>query len=302
MELSNSSACQRIALPFHAAESSLPAPIPSKSDIEKSQNILLDYTGRKVVTVGKHFVVKYGLGVDLMEGENLLFVHRNTSIRVPRVYALFTDDNDGKNYLIMEYIAGERADLAWSTFTEPQKTKFSTILKGYFNELRSLPSPGGYCSIENRPLLDTIFWTDKNSESLSGPFETQAHLNEALIAKYSYNHGSARKTIIYRQAFASLLCNHHPTFTHGDLQSKNIILVRSPSGSPESRNVDLDYFEVALIDWEFAGWYPSYWEFCRALFPCGRWDDDWGIHIPKILDPYWAEWPLVNMLTTELWS
>lgn len=49
-------------------------------------------------------------------------------------------------------------------------------------------------------------------------------------------------------------------FTHGDRQRKNII-------------VNQDDYSVAIIDWEFAGWYPSYWEYTRAMFACGRFDD-----------------------------
>lgn len=26
--------------------------------------------------------------------------------------------------------------------------------------------------------------------------------------------------------------------------------------------------DVVLIDFEFAGWYPNYWEYARAIFAC----------------------------------
>lgn len=44
-------------------------------------------------------------------------------------------------------------------------------------------------------------------------------------------------------------------FCHGDLTPTNIIL----SGSPGL------YAIAAIIDWEQAGWYPEYWEFCKML-------------------------------------
>ena len=51
--------------------------------------------------------MKFGLGVNLIEGENMLFVRENTNIPVLQVYALYSDRNTGKNYIIMERIIGE---------------------------------------------------------------------------------------------------------------------------------------------------------------------------------------------------
>lgn len=44
-------------------------------------------------------------------------------------------------------------------------------------------------------------------------------------------------------------------FTHADLHPSNIIV------SPDSPSTI-----VALIDWEQSGWYPDYWEFCKAEY------------------------------------
>ena len=43
-----------------------------------------------------------------------------------------------------------------------------------------------------------------------------------------------------------------PKFTHGDLNTFDI-LVREGK-------------VVGLIDWEFSGWYPHYWEYTSAWF------------------------------------
>jgi hypothetical protein len=44
-----------------------------------------------MVRVGKHFIVKFGQDVDLIEGENMLFVQKTTNVAVPKIYALYTD-------------------------------------------------------------------------------------------------------------------------------------------------------------------------------------------------------------------
>lgn len=53
-------------------------------------------------------------------------------------------------------------------------------------------------------------------------------------------------------------------FTHGDLTLRNIMV----SGPPGSSKV------VGIIDWEQAGWYPEYWEYCKMHFGAAE-DDEW---------------------------
>jgi thiamine kinase-like enzyme len=62
--------------------------------------------------------------------------------------------------------------------------------------------------------------------------------------------------------------------THGDLHRGNIIV----SSTSPSRI-------LALVDWAQSGWYPDYWEYCKACYTAcynGEWRDQW---IPKVLSP-----------------
>jgi hypothetical protein len=70
-------------LPYFADPVSLPGKLPSREDIESDGHLLSKTAGRKIVSVGKHFVVKYGMQVDLLEGENMLFLQQNTLVPVP---------------------------------------------------------------------------------------------------------------------------------------------------------------------------------------------------------------------------
>lgn len=60
-----------------------------------------------------------------------------------------------------------------------------------------------------------------------------------------------------------------PVFTHGDLNPCNIIV--------------RDGKVVGIIDWEFAGWYPHYWEYTAAWFG-NIIRTDWQGMIDKFLD------------------
>lgn len=57
--------------------------------------------------------------------------------------------------------------------------------------------------------------------------------------------------------------------------------------------------EPVIIDWEFSGWYPSYWEYARAIFACGRWNDDWNDWVDQILEPFRNEYAWVSILLRE---
>lgn len=71
-------------------------------------------------------------------------------------------------------------------------------------------------------------------------------------------------------------------FTHDDLVPPNILL--SPGPNPKV---------VAIIDWAQAGWYPAYWEYCKArritLLPEDfdtALQEEWHArYLPMILDP-----------------
>lgn len=69
-------------------------------------------------------------------------------------------------------------------------------------------------------------------------------------------------------------------FTHADLHPSNIMV-----------NPDSPSTIMALIDWEQSGWYPDYWEFCKAEYTT-EYGSDWNNHLveffeePKALDGF----------------
>jgi aminoglycoside phosphotransferase (APT) family kinase protein len=283
-----------LRLPYFADPEALPRPIPTLNDIESSEELLYEAGGSKVVGIGP-YVVKFGPQVDLAEGENMLFVAHTTSVPVPLVYALFRNTHGDKSYIIMARITGNTLKSEWPSLSNIQKEVITTKLASFLKELRSIPSPGRYCSLGNRPLLDAVFWTGSASEKFNGPFHTEAEFNNALLETYKFHNGSQNKAEFYKQTFPSILRDHPPIFTHGDFQRKNIIL---RSVGDTEHDVDL-----VLLDWEFSGWYPSYWEHSKTLF-ASWWDDDWGLWVNRIFAPdlYLNEWVWMRMLLLELWS
>lgn len=77
-----------IQIPYHVPPRELPSELPTKDAIKSSKEVLCEQSARKIVSVGSHFVVKYGLQVNLAEGQNMIFIKNITSVSVPKVYAL----------------------------------------------------------------------------------------------------------------------------------------------------------------------------------------------------------------------
>ena len=295
-----------ITLPFTAA--AIPCALPTNAEIEESSDVISAFTERRLVRVGKHFVVKYGRGIAIIEGENMLFVQKMTKINVPKVYALYTEPTTKKNYIVMENVEGDTLASKWPDLTEAQKTAIVANLKCFLEELRVLlPSPGYFGSLGRRGLLDEIFSTRDVEPLINGPFRSTYSLNTAMALKYVYgdNGLSPYKAEFYRWVLPSVLRGHQldqPTFTHGDWQRKNLIIKKVP---PRDDVLDADHrfdeFKVTVLDWENAGWYPEYWEYACAFWST-IWDDDWGLFLHKMMQPYASEAVWLHTFRNELRS
>lgn len=281
-------------IPFYASD--LPCPIPTIAEIENTSDVLSGYGERKIVAVGQHFVVKFGLGVELLEGENMLFARENTNVPIPRVYALYSDPSTGRNYIVMERIIGQTLLSAWPQLTALEKRRTVSDLRRYFDELRRLPSPGYFGSFGKRLLLDGVFWTPEPDPRVDGPFDLEKDFAEAMVRKYqNYNGGSTPYRAEYlRKCFPLIFKDPEAAFTHCDFQRKNIMVRETNDQSKEEEN-------LVIIDWEKSGWYPRYWEYCMA-FCALRFDDDWPLWIDSILTPFLSEAAWLQSLRLSLWS
>ena len=107
----------------------------------------------------------------------------------------------------------------------------------------------------------------------------------AMNRRHSY------RADFYSRNLDKVLQGHKPIFTHADLQRKNIVVKKSDDGT--------NHFEVGVVDWEFAGWYPNYWEYfttSQAYF----WDDDWLYHVENVFSAWPRELAMMKMLYQDL--
>jgi len=241
-------------------------------------------TGRKTRLIRAPFpmVMKYGTEIQLSEASTLRFVAKNTSIPVPKVYCAF--EYRGMKFILMELVRGKRVVDVWDKKPPAVREILLKQLKGYFEELRTIPHPlpGAICSVDIGPLFDRRM--DKDIRGF-GPFANETDFNQFLRcgttdpielrpAADRFRDEKVRgevATIIALQKKES----HAIYFTHGDAHSRNFLV--------KGQKI------VALIDFEMAGFYPEYWEYTTAMTTGNdsvfddRW---WKEELKKILKEY----------------
>ena len=208
--------------------------------------------------------VKYGYFVHLSEAATLQFIANHTSIPVPKVYCAFKYKD--WTYIVMERIEGQKLAVGWLKRSQESKERILIQLRQLIAELRSIPPPKD-AKIANA-VGGTIYDGRLSGGSIRrGPFkdiqEFHLHLREGLEA----HPGHAPEV---RELFTAHDGTWPICFTHGDLSSLNI-LVR-------------DDCVVGIVDWETAGWYPSYWEYTTARNVNPR-NEFWREEIDKFLEP-----------------
>lgn len=184
------------------------------------------------------------------------------------------------DFIVQEYIPGRDLDPVWETFGTTEKQAIVSQLHRYLKEPRSIPSPGYYGGIWKQPIRDYHF-TNRTSgpepyqdSAISGPHETEEQWVEGMWRCLDANSRpktpmSRRMMSLVRRHYHAVFKGHEPVFTHGNILPRNIMLREDGT--------------VVIIDWERAGWYPSFWEYCCTVMLV-KYNDDWWEWIPKMLD------------------
>lgn len=188
------------------------------------------------------------------EAMALRFIKAHTTIPVPQVISSDWDR------ITMEYVEGQTLQQAWPVLTVDQRSHVLAQLGHYITQMRALG--GVYLGrIDGQGVVVPSIITRSG-----GPFGTVAELHDWLVQPPKR---LQEQSIYWHQITTQLGAEYPIVFTHGDIASRNIIIY-------EGRI-------VALLDWEFAGWYPEYWEYVFALR--GMDNIDWetlGRQIPSL--------------------
>ncbi|KAI8680669.1 Non-specific serine/threonine protein kinase [Fusarium sp. Ph1] len=199
----------------------------------------------------------------------LRFVETHTTIPVPEVISSDWDR------ITIEYIEGETLKQAWPGLMDDQRSGILAQLRGYISQMRALG--GIYLGRLDGQGVVVLSIMTRSGE----PFATIAELHGWLVKPPKR---FKAQCMYWHQITTQLAVKSPIVFTHGDITARNILVC--------------DGRIVALLEWEYAGWYPEHWEYVFTLR--GMDNIDWetlGCHVPSLFaNRYDLEYILVGFI------
>ncbi|KKF96823.1 Acyl-protein thioesterase 2 [Ceratocystis platani] len=220
--------------------------IISKEELAQATKLAPPFSSPCLLADGKT-VVKGGEGVREAEANAMKLVRQHTSIPVPEVYNVYRDADSGHMCIVMEYIDGEQLDKAWPRLSEEQKNKIIQQLREYFVELRQIK--GSFIGGVDGSACDDQYFSSTGEDW--GPYKDEAEFNKALVKAWSTNRENDPFTRLLCKIQVEVMSGHEIVMTHNDFDPRNILV----------RGSDV----VAVLDWEFSGFFPEYWEYCNFI-------------------------------------
>lgn len=222
----------------------------------------------------KKLIVKRGPFVHLTEAATMKYVAEKTSIPVPHIYCSFVHNSWA--YIVMRRMPGKALTRVWTDLSQADLETICEQLKQMLAELRALapPSESQVGSCVGGSLRDSRI---PHARPKFGPFKTiqEFHLwlREGLKPEEHADKEETQDWADVKRLAAWQDGGPWPrvVFTHGDLNPSNILV--------DGNKI------TGIVDWDFSGWYPHYWEYTSAWYG-NRLRPDWQDMIPRFLQPY----------------
>ncbi|KAI1122058.1 kinase-like protein [Nemania abortiva] len=204
------------------------------------------------------------------EAEAMEFVRKNTSLPVPAVYEIQVGPETGLSSLTMEEMPERQLGQAWPNMSDAARSHTISMLKQHLAQLHDLrpPSPGWVGSCFGGPAYDHRL----TNLTTCGPFNSVGAFHDFLVAPVR----DCPEPDLADSYRVRLSDHHNIVFTHADISEENI-LVNETTG-----NV------TGILDWEMAGYWPSWWEYRKALYSA-RNKEWWRTIVGQIMVEYTNE-------------
>ncbi|EGX87893.1 protein kinase domain protein [Cordyceps militaris CM01] len=240
---------------------------PDEYDITFPRRQIAWQLGSEVIQVQPTLILKKGAKVRPSEMAAMNLIHKHApSIPVPSIEGYDFRYRDGDAYygeLLMDYIPGETLMTAWAKLDDQGKGRICQNIWDIVATMRSsVPrpedlAPGLYRTVDGHPSYDPLLGDNNDVAPREMDDET---LRTRIWRRYvatnglSYKDGASVKD--------ELPHSDKSVFTHGDLAPRNIM-------------VDDAGRITAVLDWEYAGWYPDYWEYMQMMKFCDPLEYEW---------------------------
>jgi aminoglycoside phosphotransferase (APT) family kinase protein len=227
------------------------------TDIRSSTWIVGQYGARYGVCMTGSNIVKFGPAAQISrEIKAIQFIQEKCpKIPVPDVHGAWeVDEDDGERtgYFAMSALPGSILRDLWPTMPDGERTTVLDDLACILTQLRCVQAP----EVSKIGAVDGIGPAADlraSGTEFGGPFPSEYAFNEWLV---SLIHPESRQHFsdFYVQTIRSCLAGiraHRIRLSHGDLGMHNILV--------EGGRI------TGIIDWEYAGWYPEYWEYVKMI-------------------------------------
>ncbi|PGH02012.1 hypothetical protein AJ79_07750 [Helicocarpus griseus UAMH5409] len=219
--------------------------------------VLAKQTGRVLLMHDCSYVSKTGKSVRPSEAEAMRLVANQSAVPVPEViYAQFSGGNGS---IGMTIIPGFSLQEHWESLDDETKKSLCHQTWELIAKLRQIPQKPALkhlfqCAADGSPALDPLL---EDFEQPARPLESDLQLRSRIYERYIRFGGT-----LYKDQLLDMLPHSSSSvFTHGDIAPRNIM-------------VDENYQITGLLDWEYSGWYPDYWEYAQIMRPACR-TGDW---------------------------
>ncbi|KAK4234691.1 kinase-like domain-containing protein [Achaetomium macrosporum] len=194
--------------------------------------------------------------IDAME-----FVRANTTIPVPKILNFYNRQPNGSADIVMTQLPGIELEYALSSMTSAQVESVAHQLAGYIAQLRQLsrqPATTDGSTPDSTRLIGGVSGGPGLDFRLGshpwGPFHTTAEFHTYLRFGEPLEYWTHEQAVM--DVHGRPEGRYKVLFAHADLAPRNIMV------DPKKGKI------TGIIDWEFGGWYPEYWEYIK-MFYCG---------------------------------
>lgn len=191
----------------------------------------------------------------------------------------------GISLIFMSHMGSAPLGEVWHTLDSCQKTSLSNQLNTILADLRTLPftegTPlGGVAGEGCRDLRRHVRLSETPITSLED-FETFL---------FSSSHPGGNVFVEFLRRLSPSFTSHSDpriVFTHGDIRPDNIMVELADNNK---------YMVSGILDWEYSGFYPDYYESVRCTNCLSPYEeDDWFLYLPECVSPkIYAQWWLLD--------
>ena len=174
-----------------------------------------------------------------------------TDVPVPKVLRDWVD-RDGRYFTLNERISGQTLEEAWPSLSEPQKIDIADQVVKVRKQLRSVTSASIQC-VDQSPCYPGLLFFDLEPH---GPFHSDQELWDALALNLRHLPQQVLENLKKRLPE----CGPY-VLTHCDLNLGNIMVQNGKV--------------VGILDWEYAAFFPIWYEYVSASFGFTDMDVEW---------------------------